>query len=63
METYKCSKCGMAVNASCASCNEPLINDHLSLENGQVVQISMCPECKGKIKSPLCCGEDMTCQV
>ena len=53
----------MAVNASCASRNEPLINDHLSLDNGQVVQISMCPECKGKIKSPQCCGEDMTCQV
>ena len=31
MQTYKCDKCGMAVNASCASCDEPLRNDYLTL--------------------------------
>ena len=62
METYKCNKCGMAVNASCASCDEPLRNDYLILEDGNKVQISICPSCEGKIKSPQCCGEDMLCE-
>ena len=61
MATYECSKCGMSVNATCGKCNKPLIDDTLKLENGVVVQISKCPENHGKIKSPLCCGQDMTC--
>ena len=40
MATYKCSKCGMSVNATCAKCNEHLVDDSLSLENGSRVQIS-----------------------
>jgi len=27
------------------------------------VQISKCPNDHGKIKSPLCCGQDMSCAV
>ncbi|MBN09115.1 MAG: hypothetical protein CMC79_01920 [Flavobacteriaceae bacterium] len=61
METYKCDVCGMAVNASCAICSEPLVNDSLTLDDGSSVQISRCPKCEGKIKSPICCGEDMIC--
>ena len=63
METYKCNQCGMAVNASCATCNEPLVNGTLTLEDGNSVQISKCPKCEGKIKSPQCCGADMSCSV
>ncbi|MDG2139586.1 MAG: hypothetical protein P8J77_05240 [Flavobacteriales bacterium] len=63
METYKCNKCGMSVNATCGECNTPLVNDMLELDNGQEVQISKCPNGHGKIKSPLCCGEDMICTV
>ncbi len=63
MSTYECEKCGMAVNASCAKCDTPLINDKLLLDNGKEVQISKCPNEHGKIKSPLCCGQDMTCQI
>jgi len=63
METYVCNKCGMAVNASCAKCNEPLINSKLLLEDGTEIQISKCPKCEGKIKSPLCCGQDMSCSI
>ena len=29
MSTYECKKCGMSVNATCAKCNTPLINDNL----------------------------------
>ena len=63
MATYECDKCGMAVNATCAKCDEALVNDTLTLDNGNEVQISKCPNGHGKIKSPLCCGQDMTCQL
>ncbi len=63
METYKCSKCGMSVNATCGKCNAPLVNDMLKLDDGREVQVSKCPNGHGKIKSPLCCGEDMSCAI
>jgi hypothetical protein len=63
MATYECSKCGMAVNATCAKCDAPLVNDILKLDDGQEVQISKCPNGHGKIKSPMCCGEDMSCSI
>ena len=63
METYKCDKCGMAVNASCAKCNEPLVNCNITVDDGSNVQVSKCPECEGMIKSPQCCGADMSCNI
>ena len=63
MATYECNKCGMAVNASCAKCNTPLVNDIVTKENGTSVQVSKCPNDHGKIKSPLCCGLDMSCSL
>jgi len=59
MATYKCNKCGMSVNASCGQCNAPLENGMLITDDGDSVQISSCPNGHGKIKSPLCCGNDM----
>ena len=63
MATYKCDKCGMAVNASCAHCDKPLENDELTKADGSTVQVSKCPDGHGKIKSPLCCGQDMSCSL
>ena len=63
MSTYACNKCGMSVNATCGKCNTQLVNGNLKLENGSSVQISECPNKHGKIKSPLCCGQDMTCSA
>ena len=63
METYKCDKCGMAVNASCAKCNEPLVNGNITVDDWSNVQVSKCPECEGMIKSPQCCGADMSCNI
>ena len=63
MTTYECNKCGMSVNATYGKCNETLINDTLELDNGSNVQISKCPIVHGKIKSPLCCGQDMSCTI
>ena len=51
----------MAVNASCTKCNQALVDDLLKLDDGTEIQISKCPECEGKIKSPSCCGAEMVC--
>ena len=61
MATYECDTCSMAVNATCAKCDQPLEHDSLNLEDGSSVAISICRSCEGKIKSPQCCGADMTC--
>jgi hypothetical protein len=63
MATYECKKCGMSVNATCAKCNAPLENGTIKLDSGAEVQISKCPNGHGKIKSPLCCGQDMSCSI
>ena len=63
MATYRCGVCNMGVDATCTDCQEGLVNDNLSLGDGTVVQISQCPKCEGKIKSPMCCGADMSCAV
>jgi len=63
MAIYECNKSGMSVKTSCAKCDEDLIDDVLKLDNGSEVQISKCPNNHGKIKSPLCCGEDMSCNL
>ena len=59
--TYEFSECGMAVNATCAHWDAPLADDILTLDDGTEVQISKCPNEHGKIKSPSCCGQEMTC--
>jgi len=61
MATYECSECDMAVNATCAHCDAPLVDDILTLDDGTKVQISKCPNEHGKIKSPSCCGQEMSC--
>ena len=61
MATYECNNCNMAVNASCAKCDQALVDDILKLDDGTEVQISRCPECEGKIKSRSCCGVEMVC--
>ena len=63
MATYECSNCGMSVNATCGKCDAPLVDDVLKLDNGSEVQISKCPNDHGKIKSPTCGGNDMSCSA
>ena len=63
MATYECIKCGMAVDLTCSKCKAPLAKDILTKDDGSHVEISRCPNDHGKIKSPLCCGEDMVCSV
>jgi len=53
----------MSVNAICEHCAEALVDASLTKDDGSTVQISECPNGHGKIKSPLCCGADMSCAV
>jgi len=68
MSIYKCNECGMSVKTSCGECDTPLVDGILDLDDGSQVKISQCQEedCtnyNGKIKSPLCCGSDMSCAI
>lgn len=63
MALYECAECGMSVNTTCGKCDAPLVDDILVLDGGAKVAIAVCPNEHGKIKSPLCCGSDMTCSV
>ena len=62
MAAHEWNKYGMSVNATCWKYNEKLLNETMEVENGSL-QISKCPNGHGKIKSPLCCGQDMTCTL
>lgn len=53
----------MAVKAQCAKCDTPLEHGEIQLDDGKKVQVSKCPSCEGMIKSPQCCGEDMSCSL
>ena len=64
MAIYSCPKCGMSVGTmTCCTCGKELVHDTLQLDGGASVDIAKCPDGHGKIKSPQCCGEDMTCSV
>ena len=62
MATYTCDKCGMSVHLTCGHCGEELVDKTLDLGERKV-QVSECPDGHGKVKSPLCCGQDMSCPV
>ena len=63
MATYTCSSCDMSVTTACGHCGTDLVDDVLVLEGGSEVRIAQCPQGHGKIKSPLCCGNDMACSA
>ena len=48
---------------TCGHCGEELVHDTLTTGSGAKVLISKCPNGHGKIKSPQCCGLDMTCSI
>ena len=64
MAVYTCEKCGMSIGTmTCGKCGEELVHSKLKLDDGGTVAISECPNGHGKVKSPMCCGEDMSCTV
>ena len=38
-------------------------NKTITIDNGDKIQVSYCPDCDGMIKSPMCCGNDMSCEI
>ena len=64
MAAYTCPKCGMSVGTmTCGKCGKELVHDTLAMPDGRSVHVSKCPEGHGKIKSPMCCGQDMSCAL
>jgi len=64
MADYTCEHCGMGVTGmNCAKCGQELVHDHLTTDDGTQVAIAKCPDGHGKIKSPMCCGHDMNCEI
>jgi hypothetical protein len=64
MALYTCGKCGMSVGTmTCGKCGAELVHDSISKPDGAKVAVTKCPEGHGKVKSPMCCGEDMACAV
>jgi hypothetical protein len=59
----KCEKCGMEVKGlNCGKCNAALVQDKIN-KDGKDIRVAKCPNDCGKIKSPTCCGQDMTCST
>lgn len=64
MPIYECPKCGMSIGSmTCGKCGKELVHSTLKKDDGSTVHISSCPDGHGKVKSPMCCGEDMICSI
>ena len=60
MPKYTCKACGMSIGAmTCGTCGKELVHGKITTENNETVHVSECPDGHGKIKSPMCCGQDM----
>ena len=63
-QVYKCEVCGMGIGSmTCATCGKELVNDTITTDDGTKIQVSKCPDDHGMVKSPMCCGQDMTYQA
>ena len=64
MAVYTCSKCGMSIGSmTCGQCDKELSHSTITTADGETVHVSECPDGHGKVKSPMCCGNDMVCEV
>jgi hypothetical protein len=62
MAVYTCEICGMSIGTmTCGKCGKELVHDTITTDTGEKVHVSECPDGHGKVKSPMCCGQDMTC--
>ena len=44
---------------NCGACGNELVHGTITKDDGSTVHVSECPDGCGKIKSPMCCGNDM----
>lgn len=64
MAVYTCEECGMSIGTmTCGECGAELVHDTLTTDAGVSVDVARCPNGHGKVKSPMCCGQDMACPV
>jgi len=64
MSKYLCEVCGMSVGTmTCGQCEKELTHSTITKPDGSSVHVAECPEGHGKVKSPMCCGRDMTAQA
>lgn len=61
MPIYTCEVCGMSLGTlTCGTCGKQLIHKTITTDEGTEIHVSACPDGHGMIKSPMCCGQDMT---
>ncbi|MEE2780458.1 MAG: hypothetical protein VYE15_08035 [Myxococcota bacterium] len=48
---------------TCGKCGKALEHGSITTDAGVEVHVSRCPDGCGKIKSPMCCGQDMACSL
>ena len=48
---------------TCGNCGVELVHETLTKDDGGTVHVSKCPNGHGMIKSPMCCGTDMSCAI
>ena len=53
----------MSTGVTCGHCGADLVDGSITTAEGVEVRVAECPNGDGKIKSPLCCGTDMTCSI
>ncbi len=59
-----CDTYGMSIGTmTCGHCGKELAHDTITREDGSTVRVTRCPDGRGLVKSPMCCGTDMTCSI
>lgn len=59
-----CEVCGMKVKGfNCGKCDAPMVTETITTDSNKKVKVAKCPKGCGKIKSPACCGQDMSCSA
>ena len=60
MAKYLCKNCGMkTANLKCNDCGKPLDHNYLKRSNGIKIYIIECKDGCQRLKSPICCSQDM----
>lgn len=53
----------MSTVVTCGRCGADLVDGSITTAEGVSIRVAECPNGDGKIKSPMCCGTDMSCSI
>ena len=60
MPKYVCKNCGMETEVlKCNECDKPLHHNFLKRPDGTIIYIIECKDGCQRLKSPICCVQDM----